>query len=46
MNTSWFVFTKYYFGDKRRRRWAGLVARTGGEKRCILGYGREFEVYI
>jgi hypothetical protein len=41
------VLTKYYLGDKiRRMRWAGLVARTGGEKRCIQGFGREFEVYI
>jgi hypothetical protein len=30
----------------RRVRWAGLVARTGGEKSCIQGFGREFEVYI
>jgi len=25
---------------------AGLVARTGGEKRCRQGFGRESEVYI
>jgi len=47
LNISWFVLTKYYSGDKiRRMRWAGFVARTGGEKSCIRGFGREFEVYV
>jgi hypothetical protein len=26
---------------KSRRRWAGHVARTGGEERCVQGFGGE-----